>query len=95
MAVEFNEGGDSFATANFQQSVNDPFFVRLLKNLGIAQTTQQANAILIGVAVLAFALSGFNLWRTLRGPTPAELPPEEMEMMMMQQENAGSAPATR
>ncbi|GIW68588.1 MAG: hypothetical protein KatS3mg100_082 [Candidatus Parcubacteria bacterium] len=92
MAVEFNEGSDSFSTANLQQSVNDSFFVRLLKNSGIAQTTQQANAILIGVAILAFALSTFILWRTLQGPTPAELPPEEM---MMQQENFGSAPANR
>ncbi|GIW68398.1 MAG: hypothetical protein KatS3mg099_346 [Candidatus Parcubacteria bacterium] len=87
MAIEFNEGNNPFAVAGLQQSLNDPFFVRLLKNWGIAQTTQQANLILIGIAVVAFALSAFIFWRSVRGPAPAEIPPEEFEMM---QQEAGA-----
>ncbi len=80
MAIEFNEG-DTFSPAQFAASP-DPTLVRLLKRWGIASSTQQANLILIGVAVVSFLLSVFIFWQSIKGPTAPEGAPPAIDPTM-------------
>jgi hypothetical protein len=80
MAITFNEG-DAFAPEQFTTAASDPTLVRLLKQWGIASTTQQANLILIGVAAGSFLLSVFIFWQSIKGPSGEEDVPPPMESM--------------
>jgi hypothetical protein len=62
--VEFDE--NNFPSSNFQsQSNSTPALVGLIMKLGMAKTEQQANYVLITIAVCAFAATIYVIVKML------------------------------
>lgn len=89
--VEFNdENKASMLYSKFQSSNEQPALVRWLLKIGLAKTPEQANMILICIAVVAVIATGIILYQTNGGGGGSKLTPAQLKLM--QQNMPGSMP---
>lgn len=80
--VDFNdEHKASVLYSRFQPSQEMPTLVRWIMKIGIANTPRGANAVLLGVAVLAFILTGVVIYKMNSGVKAPKFTPQQIQMM--------------
>ena len=81
--VEFNDENknSSLLYAKFQSSNELPTLVRWIMSAGLAKTPEAANAILIGIAIVAVAVTGIVVYRMNSGGAVQKLTPAQQQAM--------------